>query len=131
MKEIAIDLFPAGGFQGPVGGPLSNPQGGAIAIFTKFLSATIGFLTIVAILWFLFLLITGSIGIMTAGGDKASLENSRKKITNGIIGLILVIAATFILNLIGTLIGIPDILNLNYLFGLVSNVTTSGANSPR
>lgn len=85
-----------------------EPQG----VFTKFISSAIGLMTIIAIIWFAFVLIIGAIGIISSGGDKASLETARKRITTGIVGLVVVIAAIFIIDLIGRLIGLPDILDL-------------------
>lgn len=116
MKNLSADfeLFP-GGFKGI--GPLGNPTGSGIETFTKFISSTIGLLTVIAIIWFIFTLITGAIAMMTAGSDKASLESARKKITTGLIGLVVTIAAIFLIDLIGYLIGIPNILNLPELFG--------------
>lgn len=116
MKNLSADfeLFP-GGFKGI--GPLGDPKGGSgIDIFTKFISSTIGLLTIIAIIWFVFTLISGAIAMMTAGSDKASLESARKKITTGLIGLVVTIAAIFLIDLVGYLIGIPNILDLPALF---------------
>ena len=89
---------------------------GAIDIFAKFISSTIGLLTIIAIIWFIFVLFTGAIGMMSAGGDKTALETSRKRITSGLIGFIVVVAGIFIVDLTGRLLGIPDILNIQKLF---------------
>jgi hypothetical protein len=120
MKQIAIDLFPPGGFTGAgkEGKGLLAPlgTGNGIDIFAKFISSTIGLLTIIAIIWFIFNFFMGAIGIISAGSNKEALENSRKKIVNSIIGLVVVVAAIFIIKLIGFLIGIPDILNLQSLF---------------
>ncbi|MDP3994374.1 MAG: hypothetical protein Q8P91_00900 [bacterium] len=110
-----IPLSPSGGFKGI--GPLGNPTGSGIETFTKFISTAVGLMTIVAIIWFVFLLISGGIGFMTAGSDKAQIEASRKKIVSGLIGLVVIIAALFLIDLIGYLIGIPNILNLTELFG--------------
>ena len=77
-------------------------------------------MTIIAIIWFAFVLITGAIGMMGAGGDKQAMESARKRITSGLIGLVVVIAAIFILDLVGTLFGIPNILNLGELFGQIT-----------
>lgn len=94
-------------------GPLGLEQGqDAPTIFTKFISSAIGLMTIIAIIWFAFVLIIGAIGIISSGGDKASLETARKRITTGIVGLVVVVAAIFIIRLIGKLIGIPNILDL-------------------
>lgn len=116
-----IPLAPPGGFRGF--GPLGlEGRGGqdAIGVFTKFISSTIGLLTVVAILWFIFLFIAGAIGLMSAGGDKAAVESARSKITSGLIGLIVVIAAIFVIDLLGTLFGIPNILNVSDFVGKLS-----------
>ena len=83
----------------------------APTVFNNFISGVIGLMTVIAILWFVFLLIGGSYGFMTAGGDKAQLETARKKIFTGIVGFVIVIAAVFIVDLIGKIIGIDDIIN--------------------
>lgn len=120
MKYLAeIKLFPEEGFKGF--GPLGLGEGQeGVSVFTTFISSTIGLMTVIAIIWFIFILITGAIGIMGAGGDKNALEGAKKKITSGLIGLIIVIISLFIIKLIGYLIGIPDILNLPELFRLIT-----------
>ena len=116
MKYLAqLDFGQLKGF-----GPLGNPEGSGINLFSKFISTTIGLMTIVAIIWFTFILISGAIGMMGAGGDKQAMESARKRITSGLIGLVVVIAAIFILDLVGTLFGIPNILNIGELFGQIT-----------
>ncbi len=113
-----------------VGGPLRGigPLGlqedltgeGAPGVFSRFISSIIGLMTIIAIIWFVFLIIIGAYGIMSAGGDKANMETARKRITTGIVGLVVVIAAVFIVDLIGRIIGIENILNLTELLKQIS-----------
>jgi len=125
MKNLLADLqiAPSGGFTGfgklGLQGSLAS---NADITFTNFLSSTIGVLTIIAIIWFVFIFITGAISYMSAGGDKAAIESSGKKILSGIIGLVMVIVAIFVVKLIGYLIGIPDILNFTFLFGNVAGL---------
>ncbi|MCJ7740707.1 pilin [Candidatus Microgenomates bacterium] len=76
----------------------------------KALSGIIGFLTIVAGLWFIFQIIIAGYGWMNAGGDKNHLEEARNKIVNALIGLIIVVSAWVITGLIGKIIGL-NILN--------------------
>jgi hypothetical protein len=115
MKYLAdIELGPFSGF-----GPLGNPAGSGINIFSKFISSIIGLMTIIAIIWFVFVFFGGVFGIIGSGGDKAALETARKRITSGIIGLVVVIAAIFIVDFIGGLIGIPNILDLPALFNQI------------
>lgn len=105
-----IPIGPPGGFKGF--GPLGLEGGqSAILIFTKFLSSVVGLLTVVAFIWFVFKFITGAIGIIAAGGDKQKLESSRNSLTTGIVGLIVVIAAIFVIDLFGYIFGIPAILS--------------------
>lgn len=113
-----IEIAPPEGFKGIGEGALANPEGSGIGTFSKFISSTIGLMTIIAIIWFIFTFFIGAIGIITAGGDKQALESARKKITTGIIGFVVVIAAVFVLDLIGTLLGFGagGILNLGKLF---------------
>lgn len=110
MKNFLADipLAPPGGFRGfgPLGG-----EGDPYTTFNKVLSGAIGLLTAIAFIWFVFLLLTGGYGIMQSGGDKQALEKAHKQILNGVYGLVIVIAAIFIVDLFGFLIGIPDILN--------------------
>lgn len=114
MKNLVAQEIPLGELKGF--GPLGNPVDSGVNTFTKFISSTIGLMTIIAIIWFVFVLITGAISWIGAGGDKAAVESARKRIANGLIGLVVIIAAIFIVDLVGNLIGIPDILNLELLF---------------
>ena len=101
QQEIPIP----GSFSGPGTGPLSNPGANAGTVFTNFLSGIVGLITVVAGIWFVFLLITGAISIMTSGGDKAAVESARKRITSGIIGIAVVVAGIFLADLIGSFLG--------------------------
>lgn len=76
------------------------------------LSTVIGLLTVIGVLYFIFVLITGAIGIISSGGDKGAFEDARRKITTGVIGLVVVVAAMFIVSLITMLLGLPDFLDL-------------------
>ena len=119
IAQSSIPLAPPGGFTGfgSLGNVTSSTN--AIQTFTKFISSTIGIMTIVAVIWFVFIFITGAIAWMSAGGDKNALEAAKKRITTGLTGLVIVVAAIFVIDLVGKLIGISDILNITYLFNLV------------
>lgn len=111
-----ISIAPKDGYKGLGDGILSNVSGSGVSTFSKIISMAIGVMTVVAIIWFLFTLMTGAIGMISSGGDKQALESSRKKITTGLIGLIIILVATFLLDLVGYIFGI-DFLNINLLFG--------------
>lgn len=102
---------------GPLGGEgkmLEDPTT-AIFWFSKFISNTIGIMTIIAFIWFIFQLFIGSVAWLSSGGDKAKLQEAQKKITNAFIGLTIVIAAIFIVKLIEIILGIK-ILSISDLF---------------
>lgn len=106
---IASEKSLGGQLQGP--GPLGGITSieSTIQMFNKFVSTFIGILTLAAGLWFVFQIFIGAFGWLTAGSDKASLEGAQKRLTNAVIGLAIVVAAIFIIDLIGNLLGL-DIL---------------------
>lgn len=95
---------------GPLGLQYQSPTT-APSLFNKVLSTTIGIITMVGAIFFIFQIIAGAIAWMSAGGDKGAIEEARKRITNGVVGLVIVISAVFIAQLIGYLIGFDIILN--------------------
>lgn len=123
---LAEDLIvaPEGGFKGFGRLGLENETPLAASfIFSNFISSAIGLITIIGIIWFVFLFITGAISYMSAGGDKAAIESARKKIINGVVGLVIIAFGLLIIKLVGTLIGLPDILNFNILFTKIAGGT--------
>ncbi len=99
--------------------PVGNITGGNVALnsaqpvttLANLISTIIGLLTVIAALYFIFMIITGAIGIISSGGDKGAYEDSRKKITTGAIGFVVVVAAMFVVGLVGVILDLP-ILNL-------------------
>ncbi len=85
----------------------------------QMISSIIGFLTICAALWFLFKIFMAGYAWISAGGDTEKTTEAWHTITNGIIGLVIVVAAWVIVGLIGTMIGL-DILNPGKVIGNLS-----------
>lgn len=115
MNKLAqIDLGPGSG-EGYTGfgilGLVGKKSSQASFIFADIITSIVGIISVVAIIWFVIIIITGSLSIMTAGGDKNALESAKKKISNGLIGLVGVIIGIFIVQLIGMLFGI-NLLNI-------------------
>ena len=105
MKLAQVVTVPIGPpINGP--GPLGTPGTGATTLFDTFLSSVIGVMTIVAGIWFLFQVFTGAIAIISSKGDKQALEAAKKKITTGLIGIVIVVAAIFLVDLVGTILGV-------------------------
>ena len=115
-----IQIAPSGGFVGPGTGPLANPGTNAVEIFANFISGIIGIMTIIAVIWAVFTIISGAISIISSGGDKQALATDRKKITMGIIGLVVVLVSLLIIELVGYVLGLTDILNIQKLFDLIT-----------
>lgn len=92
-------------------GPLSKPGdiGNAANLFNQTISIVVGVLTVSAGIWFIFQFFIGAFGWVTSGGDKAKLQEARSRIVQSIIGLVVVIAGIFIIQLIGSFLGL-DIL---------------------
>jgi len=89
---------------------IENPVGPAFSSGRNYVSeiipAFIRFGLIVGVLVFFFVLITGAIQWMTAGGDKASIETARGKITSALIGIIILFTVFVILQVIGNFFGL-------------------------
>jgi len=92
------------------------PQGTSVTPYSDnlelILSTVIGFLTIFAGLYFIITFIVGGIGWSTAGGDSNKVEEAKKRMTNGALGLIIVVAAYSVIYIIGSVLGL-DILNVS------------------
>lgn len=127
MKYLSqIEIAPKGGFRGfgKLGLETDDP-GTADLIFKNFIDSAIGLIGLIAIIWFVFLVATGGYGFMTAGGDKNAIESSKKKLVNGLIGLLVTLLGIFVIRFIGYLLGFEEILNFPLLFaritGLIKN----------
>jgi len=93
-----------------------TPQGKSVAPYSDslelILSTVIGFLTIFGGLYFIITFIVGGLGWATAGGDTNKVEEAKKRMTNGALGLIIVVAAYSVIYIIGSVLGL-DILNVS------------------
>ena len=76
----------------------------------KVISGVIGFMTMIAALWFIFQFITAGFQWIAAGGDKNETTAARDKITNSLIGLVVIVIAWAVVGVIGTMLGL-SILN--------------------
>ena len=101
-------------------GTYASPGDTAPTIFAQFISTIIGLMTVIAAIWFVFLLVGGAIGIMTSGGDKMALESARKRMTTGVIGFVVVVLAMFIMDLVASLLGVENILDMQNVIDRLS-----------
>ena len=97
---------------GNIGGPGLGPFAksydapSAVIAFTRVVSNIIGFMTMAAGIWFLFQFIIGGFYWITAGGDKGKLEQSRDRILNAVVGLLVVVSGYSILAIAGYFTGV-------------------------
>jgi hypothetical protein len=125
MKQLADIPIGNGGLKGlgNSSSPLNNISGTPITNLTTFISMVVGVITIIGIIWFIFIFFTGIIGVISSEGDKNKVETSKKKITSGLIGLVVVIVSVFILDLVGFILGFNagtgGLLDIPALFGLI------------
>ncbi len=118
----AVDLIPSGSLHGPTGSPLTIPPSNVTELGTKLtraISVIIGFLTIIAGIWFLIQTILAGYAYMSAGGDKEKVHQSQKRLTQSTMGLIIVILALFFTSLLGYILKI-DFLDIR---GAISKLT--------
>lgn len=109
IKAVLAKEVPLGNLEGI--GPLGKfPAEGAAGLFERIISGIIGIMTVIAGIWFIFNFLVAGIEWLTSGGDKNKLASAQGKITQSVIGLVIVIAAIFFIQLIGTLLGLPNIL---------------------
>lgn len=93
----------------PFGGyapDVANGPAVAAEQFTKFASNLVGLLTTVGGLMFMLYFILGGLSWITAGGDKAKVDDAKAKMTNAAIGLIIIVAAYAISYIVGQVLGI-------------------------
>lgn len=118
---LAQNRIGCGGGLGPFASFLCKGTVTTQSVGTKLntaLSGIIGFLTIIAALWFAIQIILAGIQWINAGGDKNTTQAAWQKITNAVIGLVIVVAAWVIIAIIGTLLGL-SILNPGSLLNTI------------
>lgn len=105
-KLSQIPVAPDGGFTlpGPLGEVSSNPNTTSL-LLTGVISTAIGVMTIVAFIWFIIQFFIAAVSIIGSGGDKASLQSAKSKLTTSVIGLVIVISAIFLIELVGFILG--------------------------
>jgi hypothetical protein len=99
-------------------GPGIQPEGNSATQLENILSTAIGFLTVVAVIFFVIQIIIAGYGFISGQGDEKKIEISRKKLTDGILGLTIVVVALGLGALISKLLGLGNnIFDLNSLLG--------------
>jgi len=80
------------------------------AQFGGFLSTIVTSLTVIGGLAFVIFFTLGGLKWLTAGGDKTKVQEAQQQMTQGVIGLVAMVAGLFVVGIVGGVLGI-DILN--------------------
>lgn len=113
MKLLAQTPIDIGSFKGP-GVGIFDPGYGLSGVTAKsaawslesILSNVIGFLTVIAGLAFLMYFVFGALQWTLAGGDEGKVDSAKKQMTNGAIGLIIIIIAYGVIAVVGGVLGL-------------------------
>jgi len=99
-------------------GPGLTPSSGieATKMFEKLTSNILGVLTIIAFLFFAVQIIFAGYSFISSGGDEKVMETSRKKITNGILGIFIVVVSIGLTSLFAKLLGLKNPLDIGAMF---------------
>lgn len=82
----------------------------------KYISTLLGFATSVAFVYFVFQFIIAGYGFLSSEGDKGKIELSRHRMSQAILGLVVIIAAIFLSGLLGRVLGLGDVLDIDSIF---------------
>ena len=87
---------------------LSNRIAGLTSeeFLSRLLSVVLGLAFIIGSLAFFFIFIVGAIEWITSGGDKVKVDDAKRKLTNALVGLILLFSIFAIANLIDRVFGV-------------------------
>lgn len=111
--DINSGVGGAGAGAGVIGNPVAgslNTQAG-IPLLQKLITYAITIMFVVGAVIFFFMLLIGAIQWIASGGDKQAIEGAKAKISNAMIGLIILLSVFVIVKLIGTFLNVP-LLNL-------------------
>lgn len=100
----------------PLYGPGIAPGANSAITLELIIGNVIGIITIIAVIYFTFQIIFAGYAYITTEGDKSKMEAARKRITEGILGLVVVVVALGLGALVSTLLGIDNALNLDKMF---------------
>jgi hypothetical protein len=102
MNNLAQSAF-EGSINNPVlPGLIGDPRTSGGEFFASAIPAAIGLAFVVGALIFFAMLIWGAIQWISSGGDKQALEGARGRVSNALIGIVLLFAAFAIIRVIET-----------------------------
>lgn len=94
----------AKGITNPAIGSLNNNSG--VSFFQKLIPSLIGLIFVGGAIIFFFMLLISGIQWITSGGDKAAVEGAKGRLTQALIGIVVLFSAFAIIKVIQGLFGI-------------------------
>jgi len=101
-------------------GPGIVPNGNSSSQLEKIISGAIGILTIVSFIFFAFQIIFAGYSFVSSQGDAAKLKAARDRLTNGILGIVIVVVAFGITAFLANLLGLEYVFNLSDFINSIS-----------
>ncbi|MFH1961228.1 MAG: hypothetical protein ABIJ38_03295 [Patescibacteria group bacterium] len=92
----------------------TDPTAGNIA-FVDTLSYVVIAVGVIAGLILLGTLIIGAIAYMTSAGDEKVLTKAKQQMTNAVVGFVILVMSYWVVRIIGTIFGMPDILKPTFI----------------
>lgn len=94
--------------------------------FGSILSTIITTITVVGGLAFVIYFTLGGLKWLTAGGDKNKVDEAKTQMTQGVIGLVTIVAGVFVVGIVGGILGIDFLNPFHTLFGPVYRGKSTG-----
>lgn len=111
LHNLLADIIPGIENRAVTGFIGQDPDKAAPVLFGKLITNLVAVLLTIATIFALFQLLQGGLGWITSGGDKTALESARDRITNALLGLVIMFAVWAIFLVILRFLGISLIGN--------------------
>lgn len=93
----------------------------SVGTLERIISTGIGILTIIGVIYFAVQIILAGFSLISTQGDVKEFEQNKKRLTNNIMGLAIIVFAYGIAALLSSLLGIPNVFDLtnNSIFSTI------------
>lgn len=89
---------------------------GSVTLLEKIISTGIGMLTVIGVIYFIIQIILAGISMISSQGDPKELATAKKRLTNNILGLAIIIIAYGFGALLAKLMGVSSVFDLSTIF---------------
>ena len=99
-----------------------QPATDGVVELDKIISNAIGILTLVAFIYFVIQIILAGYTFISGQGDEKKVASARKRLTDGILGITIVVLAFGITALLASLMGLGNIFDIQYILNNIDNI---------